>query len=379
MNDDKLRDALPFLRPRIEEPSAIVLLFFAVLCIGLITLIVLHFKRSITERKKRQLKLREAGADRGLSSKDLALLGRLSSKMSNPIQLVESLYAFDRIIAPRLEELFARDWNHKEIRQIAHIRQQLGFDQVPVDQALRSTRQLEDGLTVMVWCEAQEVETFYPWIVVNREERALMLAPLLQEDFARYGKLKADQSLVVRFWRSADTEYRFESAIHSVDRRENTIVLHHSDALERLQQRDFYRIYAHFAIHFFLVPDPAPDAESEMPAADSEAVAQPADPAIDHVERDKQRIEATVLDLSAGGLSIETQAPGPFEGTLVVAPDFEGPFPLAELSCQIVNQNRVGHAYRLQLRFAAMPAAREAELVRCVYEHQLSQARRPEE
>ncbi|MFT5377073.1 MAG: hypothetical protein ACI906_003911 [Candidatus Latescibacterota bacterium] len=374
MNDDKLRDALPFLRPRIEEPSAIILLFFGLLCTGLMTLVVLHLMRSLKERKKRHLKLREAGAGKGLNSREIALLERLGSKSSNPVQLVESLYAFDRTIAPYLEDLLERDWNHKQIRQIAHIRQQLGFDQVPAEQALRSTRQLEEGLTLMVWCEAQEIENFYPWVLVRREERALVLAPLLQEDFARYGTLAHDQPLAVRFWRSADTEYRFESAIYSADPSTNTIVLHHSDTIERLQQRDFHRIYTHFAIRFFLVKESALALEGKTPEEGAETKSLPAAAATSNTIRSGRRIEATVLDLSAGGLSIETQATGPIEGILIVDPDFEEPFPLAELSCQIVHQTRVGSANRLQLRFDSMPAAREAELVRCVYEHQLRQA-----
>ncbi|MFT5087004.1 MAG: hypothetical protein ACI8PG_001361, partial [Planctomycetota bacterium] len=267
-----------------------------------------------------------------------------------------------------------RDWNHKQIRQIAHIRQQLGFDQVPAEQALRSTRQLEEGLTLMVWCEAQEIENFYPWVLVRREERALVLAPLLQEDFARYGTLAHDQPLAVRFWRSADTEYRFESAIYSADPSTNTIVLHHSDTIERLQQRDFHRIYTHFAIRFFLVKESALALEGKTPEEGAETKSLPAAAATSNTIRSGRRIEATVLDLSAGGLSIETQATGPIEGILIVDPDFEEPFPLAELSCQIVHQTRVGSANRLQLRFDSMPAAREAELVRCVYEHQLRQA-----
>ena len=370
MNDDKLRDALPFLRPRIEEPSAIILLIFALLCVGLVALVAYHLISSFKERQKRQLKLREAGAAKGLNKADIALLNRLSNQMTNPIQLVESLYVFDRAIAPYLNALIKRDWDHKEIRQLARMRQLLGFDQVTADQQLRTTRQLQDGLTVMIWCEAQETEAFYPWVLVRREERALVLVPLLREDFARYETLDAGRVLAVRFWRSRDTEYRFEASIISVDRDEHAVVLHHSDSMTRLQQRDFYRIYVHFEIPFFLQGK----ASSDLKEGD-----MPEDPDRDMPVSFAERIDATVLDLSAGGLSIETLTVGPLECTLIVDPHFAGPFPLAGLACQIVQQTRVGQANRLQLRFDTMPAAREAELVRCVYEHQLQQARATEE
>lgn len=370
MNDDKLRDALPFLRPRIEEPSAIILLIFALLCVGVVALVAYHLISSFKERQKRLQKLRDAGAAKGLNKAEIALLSRLSNQMTHPVQLVESLYVFDRTIAPYLNALIKRDWDHKEIRQLAHMRQLLGFDQVEADQQLRTTRQLQDGLTVMVWCETQEIEAFYPWVLVRREERALVLVPLLQEDFARYDALEADRVLTVRFWRSRDTEYRFEASIISVDRDENAVVLHHSDSMTRLQQRDFYRIYVHFEIPFFLQAEPNADPKEKdsLNNIDQEIALSSA-----------ERIEATVLDLSAGGLSIETLAVGPLEGTLIIDPHFEGLFPLAGLACQIVQQTRVGQANRLQLRFDTMPAAREAELVRCVYEHQLQQARTTEE
>lgn len=367
MNDDKLRDALPFLRPRIEEPSAIILLVFALLCVGIIALVVFHLIGSAKERKNRLLKLSDAGANKGLGKGDIALLSNFAKHMANPAQLVESLYMFDRALAPYVNELIEQDWNHKQIRQVARIRQLLGFDQVPTDQPLRSTRQLQEGLTVMVWCEAQEIATFYPWILVTREERALVLVPLLREDFARYKAIDSDYVLAVRFWRSSDTEYRFESPIISVNREEHSVILHHSDALTRLQQRDFYRINVHFEIQLLLQAEKSADIEGEGNAEAPEQTAA------------QQRIEATVFDLSAGGLSIEIQSPELLEGIFVVDPNFAGPFPLAELSCQIVKQTRVGLANRLQLRFDTMPAAREAELVRRVYEHQLHQAHPPEE
>ncbi len=360
MNSDRLRDALPFLRPRIEEPSGIVLLFFGLICTALIALIAHHILRWHQERRRLYKRLCERGSERGLSPEELAFLVPLAkrAKLANPSQLINTPYAFDRTIGPIVNELIAEDWHHEDIAQIERIRAQLGFDYMASDQPLRTTRQLAEGLTLMVWCDSEELEAFYPWIIVHRDERALTVAPLLKEDFARYANLDTRSSLAVRFWRSTDTEYRFVSMVLSTDSSQRTVTLQHGDDLERLEQRDFYRINVYFDIHFWLLED-----ADETASTTAETPTEP------------MRISATVLDLSAGGLEIETSAPIFPQGVILqVVPDFEGPFPLAELRCQIVQQKQVGENNRLQLRFDSVPAAREAELVRSVYEQQLRKA-----
>ena len=54
MNDDRLRAILPFLRPRIEEPSPLVWSLFFLLCAGLAAVIIVHIHGQRKARRLRQ-------------------------------------------------------------------------------------------------------------------------------------------------------------------------------------------------------------------------------------------------------------------------------------------------------------------------------------
>jgi c-di-GMP-binding flagellar brake protein YcgR len=246
----------------------------------------------------------------------------------------------------------------------------------------------------MVWHQEEGEEAFYPWVVVARDERALTLVPLLKEDFPRFAGLRKGHSLTARFWRAADTEYRFTSDILAIERDSHAVILRHADSIERLQQRDFYRLDVHFEAIFFAVPEGGEDQEeaeeeerlaaSSEPgraqgALESEDVLSPGSeeadavpfPDLDHA----LRVEAQVINLSAGGLSALTPTQVPPQYLLLIDPDFEGPFPLGGIFCKIVHASPLGDATHLQVQFIDLPPAREAELVRCVYHYQTQRVR----
>ncbi len=365
MDNDRLREALPFLRPRTEDPSAIVLFLFALMCAAIFGAIALHLLRRYRLRQARENVLREMGAAKGLKKSDLDLLCTLAASLERPAQLAESAYIFNRTVGVYVDKLIERDWHHPHFQPIANIRQKLGFDSTASDRPLRSTRELPAGITLMVWNAEGGQEAFYPWMLVERDERALSIVPLLRDDFHRYEQLAKGGQLALRFWRSHDAEYRVSLLIHSVDYEQNAVLLHHSDQVERLQQRDFHRISVHFPIRL-LVAQPTP--------AEGENASESTSPTAEGVGHSGRSVQAYVLDLSAGGLSIEADVQEPLAGDIVVDPQFKGPFPLAGLACEIVHQAHIGGAWRLQLHFSDMAEVQRSELVRLVYDYQLRTA-----
>lgn len=368
MDNDRLREALPFLRPRTEDPTPIVWFLFALMCAAIVGAIVLHLLRRYRLRKAREDALRAVAIAKGVGKRDTDLLCTLAASLDRPTQLAESAYIFNRTVGTYVDELIERDWDHPHIKQIARMRHKLGFDVTASDRPLRSTRELSEGITLMVWNAEEGQGAFYPWLVVERDERALSIVPLLKDDFHRYPQLTKGGELALRFWRSHDTEYRVELPIYSVESEEHIVRLHHSDSVERLQQRDFYRISVHFPIDLLVagaaVEQGEGQADRNLPAAEG----------LEEEERTWHSVEAHVLDLSAGGLSVEIHTSEPLEGDVVVDPQFKGPFPLAGLACEIVHQEHVGRALRLQLRFSDMVDAQRSELVRLVYDYQLRSA-----
>ena len=85
------------------------------------------------------------------------------------------------------------------------------------------------------------------------------------------------------------------------------------------------------------------------------------------------RMDTHVLNLSAGGLSVETVEQKEDVGErLMVDPRYEGLFQLAGLHCEKITQERMGGVLRIQLRFVDMPETRRSALVRQVYAHQMT-------
>lgn len=359
MNDDRLRAILPFLRPRIEEPSPLVWTLFFLLCAGLAAVIIVHIHGQRKARRLRQNALSKLAEQKGLEQADIDLLQSLTSALERPVQLVESAYAYNRTVDPYVAELMQRDQHHPHLDHLATVRQRLGFDRVEPGRSVRSSHELPAGITLMVWLEDETHGAFYPWILVEQNERAWAIVPLLKEDYFRYPHLSSEPALTLRFWIGDDTEYRAVVPIQSIDAAQHAVYLEHTIQLERLQQRDFYRISVHFPLRFVVLSSGQDDPE---PMEGSDAKTETTAPFID----------VHVLDLSAGGLSVETEEDAAYDGERFAVDDgFRGAFSLAGLVCEVVHREQIEKALRLQLRFEPMSEARRSQLVRQVYDYQL--------
>ncbi|MEE3259392.1 MAG: PilZ domain-containing protein [Candidatus Latescibacterota bacterium] len=353
MQEDRLRAALPFLRPRTEEPTGIVLLFFIVLCIGILSLVALYFWRKRKQRLKLQTRFGKLGVEKGLAQSQILYLVQLAwqHRMNDPLLLLNSTYAFDRIVGRRAAEVIDTP-DEIELDDISSIRTALGFDRLPPDQPLRTTRQFATGLTIMAWHE--EAETFYPWILVGRDERGLTVAPLFRKDYARFDALERGDLFTARIWRKEDTEYRFSSEILTMDSSSLIATLHHDDSIERLQQRDFYRLDIQFDITFHVA------GRVEEGEEDEEGPHELAG----------QTITGQVLNLSAGGLSTLVDQPVATGCLLRIDSACNQPFLLGNLHCAVMQGSAQDASTNLQLRFCELPPERERELVRQIYQHQ---------
>lgn len=355
MNDERLRAVLPLLRPRTEEPTTLVLLVFAVLCIGIISLFALYLWRKRSRRLQLEARFVMLGAEKGLNETQILYLIQLAwqKRMKNPQLLLNSPYAFDRIAGSRAGELVDAP-DQSELMEIGEIRSNLGFDRLPTDQPLRTTRQLETGLTIMVWQEADE--DFYPWILVGRDERQLTIVPLFRQDYDRFLGLEPGELLLARIWREEDTEYRFSSEILEIDSASLVTNLRHAESLERLQQRDFYRLNIQFDIAFIL--------RGATTAADDQEQRQD--------EFADQVITGHVLNLSAGGLCAIVDQPVPTAYMLQIDSSCTQPFPLAGICCEVMQGTAVDSTDPLLLRFDQLAPERERELVRRIYHYQIN-------
>ena len=239
--NENLRDVLPYLRPRSAELTPFSITVLVLLCLGLAGLITLYYLRHRRHIRDMRERFEELGLEKQLSESQIRTLFQigLRRKMNNPVQLLTSVHVFDRQIGATVDR-FRNQPDHVLFDEIADIRTLLEFDQLPVDQALHTTRQLPAGLTTIVWTHADEEAGGVPWLVTGRDERGIETAPLLKEDRSLDG-LKAGDEVTVRFWREGDTEYHFTTSILEIDTDSRMAILRHAPRMERLQLRDFFR------------------------------------------------------------------------------------------------------------------------------------------
>ena len=354
MPEDRLHAALPFLRPRTEEPTTIVLFAFVVLSLSIASLIGLHLWRQRRQRVDLEARFSKLGTQKGLAPQQIRYLLQLAwtTRMKNPLLLLNSVYAFDKIAGGRASELLHAT-HQDELMKIGAIRTALGFDSLAPDQPLRTTRQSETGWTIMVWRD--ETETFYPWILVDRDERALTIVPLFRADHAHFSALASGDRLTAHIWREQDTEYRFNTEILSVEAKSLVSQLRHAETIERLQQRDFYRLNVQFDIAFILegsISEEGEDAEENQD------------------DLTGQYITGRVLNLSAGGLSALTEQPVPSTHKLHIDSTCTQPFPLGGIQCEVMQGSDTSGSAPLQLRFEALSPERERSLVQLIYQYQ---------
>ncbi|MDA0338129.1 MAG: hypothetical protein O2782_23405, partial [bacterium] len=405
--DNQLRDILHHLRPRTAEPTLFSQAVWYLLWIGIAVLLALYIMRWIHHRRQRLAEFQDAAKAAGLTGSQTAFLHQIARKrrMKSPPRLLSSPQVFDRQVGAYADAITARQAQHPELAAISQIRTALGFDTLDLDQSLSSTRQIDRGQTVMIGTHADSdaEEALFPWLVLERDEATLTLAPVLREAGRPEQELRPEAEITARFWREGDTEYTFATTVIRRSRTEHSIAVRHT-SVEREQNRGFYRIDVDFSADFLLLAlNHEPEAgiagiqsdaaiklldQTEARGIRVDTTRVEVDPASARASEQARlaaapRVHAHVVNLSAGGLAIDL-APGQSGANedlaWMVDPAFDGPFPLAGLTCvPLSSEPSPGGGRRIKMRFEALPIVAEKEIVRGVYEHQLNTAggRRP--
>ncbi|MBT5055801.1 MAG: PilZ domain-containing protein [Gemmatimonadetes bacterium] len=417
MREGSLKEILPLLRPRSAEPTLFTQTVWYLLWVGLAILVILYLYRLCRQRKQRHADFLAVCQEAGLSVAQTSLLEKVakSRKLQQPERLISSAHAFERQVGGYAQQLAHRHPKHKHLRQIGRLREELGFDDLPADQALISTRQIDRGQRVMLLDidEQTHEEILIPWLVLERDEAVLELSPLLREVGGH--QIRRGEHIDVRFWREGDTEYHFQGLVRSVQGENLTIP--HATRVERMQHRDFYRIHVDFPVDLYglhqgedtaeaanqspeaagiaLLGEDGSSAEEggsaeissgEMAADQGTVESGAEDPSAETIPEDAERLHGRVENLSAGGLAVVLAAGALPEGSLaqqageaewlwMIDPAFEDEFPLAGVICRAVSTETVAAGEQLvKMQFEGLPTAVEKEIVQRVYQHQLDTA-----
>jgi len=407
IDNDRIREILPLLRLRSAEPTLFSQTVFYLLGIGLVLIVILYLTRRYRQHREQQNLFVHLGSELGLKPGQIEFLRLISRRLNlkNPRRLLSSASFFERHVGDHATDLAAKNLEHRDLPRITQIRQALGFDEIPLAQALTSTRQVEKGQTLLVWESHDHKEGFTPWILVDGDEASLTMSPLLREqDGETPSQFRIGDEVAIRFWRDGDTEYRFDTRIINLGA-ESALILRHTGEVERLQQRDFVRVNVHFPITLYQLEEPAEpedggpaeQAQTAVAMLDNDGTDDAADDASDTSEGGWEALDASVeaeasgtvnaqqpvdksrpvhgqaVNISAGGMGVLFPERLPTDSQRwLVDPDFRGSFPLAAIVCTAVGEQRgKGTSTVVKLKFDELTSAAEKDIVRQVYEHQI--------
>jgi len=303
----------------------------ALLPLGLLVRYGLQEHRQRRHRKERFLRRAQ---EKGLNASQCRLLWDLATQQRrNPLLLLRFASAFELGVG----EYTVQRGEEQTLEELARIRKRLGFDRLPPDQPVRTTRQLAQGQTLSLWPQSSDPAQATPYLVISKDEQALITAPLLSTSPA----WSLGTPLSGRFRRERDTEYRFATRLLALT--PHTLTLQHADRLERLQARAFFRWETSFPLTLL-----AGTGNGKT-----------------------HRLEGVVTNISGGGLRVRIQEGIPAGTRIVIDPQYRGPFPLAGVYGQVVSGHEEAQRGYLRLRFIDLPRDIEAQIVRRIFQHQL--------
>ena len=353
--DSGYQDILPYIRPRAGDLGWLGLLMASLIIALLAGALLTYLTTGWRRRRRTRLAFFAAAAERRLSIPQTTMLYDLSRRhrMHDPLLLLTSLKIFD----DHAGRLAAGGGDRTRLNALGAVRRRLGFDTPAVEQRFYTTRTLAPGQKLMVWPNGLQ-RGFIQCVVVGRDERAITAVPLRRDDDELLSQLQAGEKIKVLFWRDGDTEYRFRTDILEFQPHTTSVRIRHAEELERVQQRDFYRIHVDMHVRLYALPLGIEEIDPERVASVATDV-----------------LEADLMDLSGGGLSLFLPGPAPRNAEIVIDPVYEGVFPLAAAHLLIVDQQRQGNGWHVRLQFTELPAAVRDDLVAAIFDYELSAAR----
>lgn len=282
-------------------------------------------RRAATAELKRVLATRHVGTG------DARLLDRMAKEADiAPLLVATHVDSFERATAV---ELAQRAPSHAAgsqgvFAQILRLREALGFRNLPEHFPLLTTRELVDGM---------RVETAgAPGRVVEVNEACFVVGIPQASSFAL---VPEGESLAVSLVRGHEARYVATCRLLARELHEDQVrlVFRHDEQPSRIQLRAAVRVSAHGTVHLRPV------------------LANPAEP-------DSEDVAGALLDISLGGIALETKSKVAVGQALRASFDLDGRS-FQDLAAWVLEcEPRRRGSYRLRLKFRELPASDETAL-----------------
>lgn len=357
------QELFDMIRPQtgVEGPALWVLL-------GLVLVaVVLIGGTSFVRRRKRSRQLSSAfhalAVEKALTpAEEKRLLAMAESVTADqPLQIFSSLADFEAAVEALVPTDAGEPAPGDLLTQLRSLRVKLGFDRIPKRWRLRHSRQIPVGARLMVGFGSEEEGRMATCDVEGTNASFIRATPLLRRDQDLLSEVRLDTPLVVRYWRSGDTEYLFASRLLAgTEKDRSQLRLAHASRLERLQQRDFFRLKVKIPVTLYDLPDP------DLAMISQEDFELP--------EESRPVLEGTIMDISAGGCAVRSDEQLPADSLVVVDPDVEGPFSIGRMICRVGHLELEEGALLHRLEYVNAPPAVQDRLMRELYQEQQERA-----
>ena len=295
-------------------------------------------------RRRVAARFRECAREKGLSPAQTRLLLRLARRQGtgDPLEMLRSAARFDRCVHGE-----GRTADRKTARELTRIRAVLRFDRLLPGDRPRSTRQLGRGHRLLLRRAGFEAEPGAPWVVEAQDDHALVATPLLSDPHSAIDVWQPGTRVEGQFRHGTDSTYGFITDVLAVETGTQRVLLRHTQRVERVQHRAFFRLRTQFPIVLLVGEGAVP---ADRPAT--------------------RRLDGTVLDISGGGLNVRVPEVPVVNTYATVDPAFTGPFPLAGVRCRVVTVLQRLDDADLRLQFVELPGKVEDAIVRSIYRRQ---------
>jgi hypothetical protein len=330
--------------------------FGALIVVALLAIGGLVFGRSWARKKARRQLLQEAaelGRDKRLKDADVAYAVALGDRAGiSPVDLMKHLVAFERATARELASRASRPHAIREstAARIGALRVALGFDVLPPDHWMSTTRELKPGDMLMAGATRLDVT------------EASEAAFTVELDAARAADLGTGP-LNLEVIRPHDARYAITARIldSHVLRTEmgqatgrHRMVLAHDEQPRRLQQREFVRVRVARPMSF--VPVDMAGGTHGLPST------------------------GQIVDVSAGGMAFQAASPQPLHALHLCSFDLAEGMTFKDLATIVVDSVplRAGQGFHIRVAFNALTRVDRERLAAAVatLEQQQERARK---
>ncbi len=274
--------------------SRIIIGVFLAFLMGISVLLFFNFRtRQKTHQDKRELAeaiFKEYVEKAELTPNEVSRLKQLAihSNLNDLNIIFQSIAIFEICIEKEIELLRQKNLSSKDLadecNQLSNIRKKLGYNYLPFEHPIASTRNIEIGQKITLLSGTNKYLSLRALVIMNPEQCLRVQIEQGQQDDSVF---HPGQQVTIAFARQGDGLYAIDTKVLSFDRDSLIVELSHTREMKRNQLRQFVRIEINLPVKVRILQAVSDDDKALV----------------------GKQFEAKMVDISGGGISFFLNKP----------------------------------------------------------------------